>query len=60
MVGGGEKIKKKLKTEAISVMSGTHSITSVLPLGWDYFKMFPHNGGKMWKMKAEDENEGQR
>lgn len=33
MVGGGEKIKKKLKTEAISVMSGTHSITSVLPLG---------------------------
>lgn len=31
--GGGEKIKKKLKTEAISVMSGTHSITSVLPLG---------------------------
>lgn len=25
--------KKKLKTEAISVMSGTHSITSVLPLG---------------------------
>lgn len=34
MVGKKKKVKKKkLKTEAISVMSGTHSITSVLPLG---------------------------
>lgn len=37
LIHGGEEKKKvkkkKLKTEAISVMSGTHSITSVLPLG---------------------------
>lgn len=36
LIHGGEekkKFKKKLKTEAISVMSRTHSITSVLPLG---------------------------
>lgn len=34
MVGKKKKsLKKKMKTEAISVMSGTHSITSVLPLG---------------------------